>query len=54
MVKLAMTFIETFSDLELKLKLIQTLKEVTDKKIFLEVINYIIIKLNKYLKYNKL
>jgi hypothetical protein len=37
MVKLAMSFIDKFEDINLKLNLIQTLKEVTDKKIFLEV-----------------
>lgn len=37
MVKLGMTFIEKMPDLDTKLALIQTLKEVCDKKIYLEV-----------------
>ena len=37
MVKLGMSFIDKLEDIDLKLKLIQTLKEVTDKKIYLEV-----------------
>lgn len=37
MVQLCMSFINLIQDLNTKLKLIETLKEVCDKKIFLEV-----------------
>jgi len=39
MVQLGMTFIPQIHDVPLKLKLIETLKEVCDTKIFLEVIS---------------
>ena len=37
MVELCMTYIEKLTNLEFKLELINTLKEVCDKKIYLEV-----------------
>lgn len=37
MVQLCMVFIDQLSNLDVKLGLIATLKEVTDKKIYLEV-----------------
>ncbi len=37
MVQLGMTYIHLLQDMPLKLKLLETLKEVCDKKIFLEV-----------------
>ena len=38
MVQLGMTYIHLIHDMPLKLKLLETLKEVCDKKIFLEVL----------------